>query len=601
MAGVTVTNRLRATSDSPSGGAARLAAHEFPHQRDGVYLNHAASAPMPLRASRALRAYADDRERLFSLYQSGTQDYNLSVLQRKLASLIGAPADCLTLVPTTTDAIAGTINSIDWRAGDNIVVPANEFPGVLYPCLHLAARGVEARLVPVDAHADLDRVLAAIDGRTRAVALSHVHWQTGHRLDLDRLGAECRARGVLSIVDAIQSVGAVPVNLANADVDVLTAGAYKWMMAMPGTAVLYVSPRFLAATVPDRAGYKGMAVDTTAVVGAPRIQWAAGAARFQVGGPINAAQHEVAVDDDGHAVTRVERQELRLARVAGREREHLALVVERLVLERELHPPRIRRARAVVERDHRAAPPPRIASSDAFCSSIVLMLICIMLTAHRSQFSMMRSSRDLAVDLRRDRAPRTSSPASETACAAPSPAARARAPAAREAGHRRCRADSTCFCMNSSASCGENGKLVGAPCGSLAGHAAVLRPCVPPERCRFVTMRPYGGARRNPAAAPRRHRRRGARAHRAGRCRTLPRRLARPLPRRARAPSCGRVHRRSVGRRARLRRAGSADRPAGRQHRPVRRRHARRGGPAIVLSLAAHEPRARTSTRPTPR
>jgi selenocysteine lyase/cysteine desulfurase len=192
-------------------------------------------------------------------------------------------------VPTTTDAIAGTINSIDWRAGDNIVVPANEFPGVMYPCLHLAARGVEARQVPVDAHADLDRVLAAIDGRTRAVAISHVHWQTGHRLDLERLGAECRARGVLSIVDAIQSVGAVPVDVAKAAVDVLAAGADKWMMAMPGAAILYVSPQFLARTVPDRAGHVGMAVGSNAVAGPPRIQWAEGARRFQVGGPINAS------------------------------------------------------------------------------------------------------------------------------------------------------------------------------------------------------------------------------------------------------------------------------------------------------------------------
>lgn len=291
MAGVSVPSRLQAASGSrpPAAGGARLAAQEFPHQREGIYLNHAASSPMPLRTSRALRAYADDRERLFPLYQSGTQDYDLPVLQRKLASLIGAPADRLALVPTTTDAIAGTINSLDWRAGDNIVVPANEFPGVLYPCLHLAARGVEARVVPVDAHADLDRVLTAIDARTRAVAISHVHWQTGHRLDLDQLGAACRARGVLSIVDAIQSVGAVPVDVVKADIDVLAAGSYKWMMAMPGAAVLYVSPQFLARAVPDRAGHKGMTPAPAAVGGPPRIEWAAGAARFQVGGPINAA------------------------------------------------------------------------------------------------------------------------------------------------------------------------------------------------------------------------------------------------------------------------------------------------------------------------
>jgi selenocysteine lyase/cysteine desulfurase len=62
------------------------------------------------------------------------------------------------------------------------------------------------------------------------------------------------------------------------------------MLAIPGTAVLYVSPRFLASAVPDRAGYKGMASGPTAVMaGPPRIEWAEGAGRFQVGGTINAA------------------------------------------------------------------------------------------------------------------------------------------------------------------------------------------------------------------------------------------------------------------------------------------------------------------------
>src|SRR5262245_39529055 len=95
MTRVTVPNPLPTIGDAPPDQTKRLAPEEFPHQRDGIYLNHAASAPMPLRTSRALRAYADDRERLFSLYQTGTQDYDLGVLQRKLAALIDAPADNL--------------------------------------------------------------------------------------------------------------------------------------------------------------------------------------------------------------------------------------------------------------------------------------------------------------------------------------------------------------------------------------------------------------------------------------------------------------------------------------------------------------------------
>lgn len=269
-----------------TGGAPRLAGDEFPHQREGVYLNHAASSPMPVSTARAVRAYTDDRERLFHLYRTSTQDYALGALQSRLARLLNAPADHLALVPTTTDAMAGALNSLDWQAGDNVVVPANEFPGVLYPCLHLARRGVEVRQVPVDRHCDLTRVLEAIDGRTRAVAISHVHWQTGHRIDLAALGAACRASGAVSIVDAIQSVGGVPVDVGATGVDVLAAGAYKWLMAMPGTAVMYTSPRFLERVVPDRAGHVNIDADAA---GTSRVAWVPGAARFHVGGPINAA------------------------------------------------------------------------------------------------------------------------------------------------------------------------------------------------------------------------------------------------------------------------------------------------------------------------
>lgn len=264
----------------------RLAAEEFAHQRAGVYLNHAASSPLPRRSSEALRRYTDDRERLFHLYATGTQDYALPVLQQKVGRLLNVPPDLVAFVPTTTEAMGAALNSIDWRAGDNVVLPANEFPGVSYPCLHLARRGVTVKQVPVDGHADLARVLEAIDARTRAVAISWVHWLTGHRVDIAALGAACRARGVLSIVDAIQGVGAVPVDVGASQVDFFVAGSYKWLMAVPGTAAVYASPQFIAAVTPDRAGHASM---RTSVYDAPRIDWHPGAARFQVGGPINPA------------------------------------------------------------------------------------------------------------------------------------------------------------------------------------------------------------------------------------------------------------------------------------------------------------------------
>jgi len=250
----------------------------------GTYLNHAASSPLPRRSAEALREYVSDRERVVHLYQAGRQDYDCSALRAKAGALLGAPASAVAFVPTTTDGISGLLNGIAWRPGDNLVVPEDEFPGVLYAALNLGRRGVEVRQVPVEGHLDLDRLAAAADRRTRAVVASQVHWQTGHRIDLAELGRLCRDAGALSIVDAIQGLGQVPTDVTAAGIDLLVAGSYKWLMAIPGTALLCASDRALAEITPDRAGWTGM---QTSVHATPRLEWKADASRFHVGGPCN--------------------------------------------------------------------------------------------------------------------------------------------------------------------------------------------------------------------------------------------------------------------------------------------------------------------------
>jgi selenocysteine lyase/cysteine desulfurase len=128
--------------------------------------------------------------------------------------------------------------------------------------------------------------MAACDERTRATVVSHVHWQTGHRIDLCRLGAACRAHGVLSVVDAIQSLGVTPIDVGRSGIDVLVAGTYKWLLGIHGLAVLYLSDRALATIVPDRAGWASMA---TSVYSDPILEWAPDATRFAVGGAADPA------------------------------------------------------------------------------------------------------------------------------------------------------------------------------------------------------------------------------------------------------------------------------------------------------------------------
>lgn len=263
-----------------------LAPAEFPGVREAAYLNHAASSPLPRRSAAAVSTYLTNRQEVHRLYQAGAQDYDANPLREKLGRLLGAHVESLTFVPTTSDGIVSAVNGIDWQPGDNVVCPANDYPGVIYAALDLARRGVEVRQVPVDTHLDLSQLLGRVDGRTRAVLVSHVHWQTGHKIDLAQLGSACRAAGALSIVDAIQSVGATPIDLRTAGVDILVAGGYKWLMGMPGAAVLYVAPERLPTIRPDRAGWMSM---TTSVFGRPTIAWKPDASRFQVGGQADPA------------------------------------------------------------------------------------------------------------------------------------------------------------------------------------------------------------------------------------------------------------------------------------------------------------------------
>ena len=257
-------------------------AAEFPIALEAIYLNHAASAPLPARSAAVLRRAADDRQRLFHLYQAGTQDFDPAPLRSMLGRLLNAPPEAIAFVPSTSDGVSGALNGLDWQSGDNVVLPANEFPSLVHACQRLAGRGVEARMVPVPWGApSVPALLDRVDARTRAVVASQVHWQTGDRIDLEALGTACRGRGVLSVIDAIQSLGAVPTDVQQAPVDVLVAGTYKWLLGIQGLAVLYASDRALERITPDRAGWKSMARSSAGAAGLP---WAPGAQRFAVGG-----------------------------------------------------------------------------------------------------------------------------------------------------------------------------------------------------------------------------------------------------------------------------------------------------------------------------
>ena len=209
-------------------------------EQDAPYLNHAAVGPWPRVTAEAVQAFADENMR------QGSANYFKWLererdLREMLARLTGAPStDDIALLKNTTECISAVAWGLDWQPGDNVVLPAGEFPSNRLPWLAQSARGVAAREVDIRATDDAEAVLIdAMDANTRLLTVSSVQWADGLRLDLERLGAACRKRGVLFFVDAIQQLGALPIDVEACQADFLAADAHKWLLAPEGIAVFF--------------------------------------------------------------------------------------------------------------------------------------------------------------------------------------------------------------------------------------------------------------------------------------------------------------------------------------------------------------------------
>lgn len=215
---------------------------EFPITERAIYLNHAAVGPIPLRSRRAMAAAIDE---CLMLDRTAWAERNRHV-RAQAAALINSRPDQIAFIKNTSEGMSHAANGIAWRAGDNCLVPAGDFPSVIYSWLNLADRGVEARLIEAhDGRILLDDLRAAIDARTRAIVISTVQFKTGFRCDLAAIGDLCRAHDLLFVVDGIQSLGALACDVQASGIDVLAASAHKWLMGPQGIGIFYCSDRAL--------------------------------------------------------------------------------------------------------------------------------------------------------------------------------------------------------------------------------------------------------------------------------------------------------------------------------------------------------------------
>ena len=217
---------------------------EFPVTRRLVHLNHAGIAPASTRVARAVAAFMEQALDLDASTESVWSARGEQV-RASFAALVGARADEIAFVDSTSVGLSLVAAGLDWTAGDNVLAPDGEYPANVYPWFGLRRWGVETRLVrPRRGFTPrVEDLEGAADERTRLVAVSFVDWQTGARTDLAPLGRWCRERGILFAVDGIQGVGALPLDVERANIDVLAVGGHKWLLSLEGVGCLFVSRR----------------------------------------------------------------------------------------------------------------------------------------------------------------------------------------------------------------------------------------------------------------------------------------------------------------------------------------------------------------------
>ena len=232
----------------------------FPILESTTYLVSNSLGAMPRTVPERLAEYARQWATLgVRAWAQGWWEMPVSVGD-EIAPLIGAGAGEVAMVPNVSVGQAQVLSALDYGNGrDTIVMTALDFPSVRYVYDELAARlGARIVVVPSDDGIGVseERLMEAIDERTRLVAISHVLFRSAYVLDVARIAAHTHAMGALLSLDAYHSVGVLPVDVYALGADFLTGGVLKWLCGGPGGCFLWVRPEVGATVAPALTGWQ---------------------------------------------------------------------------------------------------------------------------------------------------------------------------------------------------------------------------------------------------------------------------------------------------------------------------------------------------------
>lgn len=207
-----------------------------------VYLNHAAVGVLPRPTREALHAFVDAHA-TGGVMRVFPYERRMDEFRARIASFIGAEPGTIAVLRNTSDGANVIAGGYPWQPDDEVILPDNEFPANAQPWLPVRRRGARLHFIESAKERLTPDVLRRhISPRTKIVTVSWVSFEDGYRHDLAALAEIAHANGALLCVDAIQGLGAFPIDVQACGIDALYCGGAKWMLSLQGVSFLYVRP-----------------------------------------------------------------------------------------------------------------------------------------------------------------------------------------------------------------------------------------------------------------------------------------------------------------------------------------------------------------------
>ncbi len=230
--------------------------HRFPVFEQRVYINSCSQGALSDSVRDAYRRYLDDWDEHGAPWEYWVG--RLEAARTSIAGLINAAEDEVAVTTSLSAGVSSLASGLRFDQGrDKVVISNFEFPTIGQIWHAQERRGVRIEHVPAEADGTipLERFDAAIDEQTALVAVTHVCFRNGSRLDVEAVARLAHERGALVLVDAFQTVGSLPVDVRALDCDFLAAGVLKYLLGSAGLAFLYCRRELVEGIEPTATGW----------------------------------------------------------------------------------------------------------------------------------------------------------------------------------------------------------------------------------------------------------------------------------------------------------------------------------------------------------